>query len=250
MKILIAEDEQRARRGLYNLITSLSDTYEIIATVPDGTRALEVIPTLKPQVVFTDIKMPYMDGLSLIQAVHTLNLPTQFVIISAYQDFEMARRAISLGVTDYLVKPITYEAVEEVLFKLESKLTSPNSKLPPSLLHKYPNAHPLVLKALSIMEQSYATKLKQEVIAESLGITPEYFSYLFHKDVGEPFSKFMKCFRINIAKTLLSTGSIPKEDIPYAVGFSDYKYFSKVFKDITSMSVSDYLKTLPLSASN
>lgn len=109
MRILIAEDEQRARRGLKSLITSISDKYEVTAEVSDGKQALELIQIIKPDVVFTDLRMPYMDGISLIKSVQALELQTKYVIVSAYEEFEVARQALSLGVSDYLVKPITYD---------------------------------------------------------------------------------------------------------------------------------------------
>ena len=63
IRILIAEDEQRARRGLKNVISSISDNYQIVAEVSDGRQALEMMQIVKPDVVFTDLKMPYMGGI-------------------------------------------------------------------------------------------------------------------------------------------------------------------------------------------
>lgn len=97
MKIIIAEDEQRAREGLSKLLQTISGDYELIAQASNGQSALEMIMRLKPDVVFTDIKMPFMDGLALIQAVRAQQLSIEFVVISAYADFELARQSISLG---------------------------------------------------------------------------------------------------------------------------------------------------------
>ena len=119
MKIIIAEDEQRARRGLKNLITSISDKYEVIAEVSDGKQALEIIQIMKPDIVFTDLRMPYMDGMDLISRAQAAALHTKYVIVSAYEEFEVARQAISLGVSDYLVKPITYDEVKELMERLK-----------------------------------------------------------------------------------------------------------------------------------
>jgi YesN/AraC family two-component response regulator len=240
LRILIVEDEQRARRGLHNLITMISDTYEVVGAAQNGKQALEMIQTIKPDVVFTDIKMPYMNGMSMIKAIQVLNMNVEIVIISAYEEFETARQAISLGVREYLIKPVTIEEMEEVLKKLEKKTV----KKPGSELQKqYPDAHPQILKALDIIEKSYAAKIRQKEIAESLGMTQEYFSYLFNRDVGENFSAYLKKYRIKVAQSLLLNDAVDKKEVPYSVGFSDPKYFNKVFKEITSMSVSEYLKT-------
>lgn len=242
MRVIIAEDEQRARRGLYNLLTHISEDVEIVAEAADGKKALELITALKPDVVFTDIKMPYMDGTSLIKAVKGLGINTHWVIVSAYEDFHTAKEAISNGVTEFLVKPVTYEETEAVLEKLKLLIEKKPVTVNKDLKKRYPDAHPAVLKALQMIETSYAAKINQKELAESQGMTQEYFSYLFSRDVGETFTKFLRDYRIQVAKMLLQKGSMPREEIPYSVGFSDVKYFNKVFKTVTGETVAEFLQ--------
>lgn len=246
MRIIIVEDEKRASRGLKNLLTYISEDCEVIAEAPDGKKAFELIKILRPDVVFTDIKMPYMDGMSLIRAVRGQGMDVKFVIISAYEEFDLARQAIGLGVVDYLVKPLTLEDVEKVWARLKgdgNKAASGEILVQQDLRKKYPDAHPLVLKALNIIQCSYATKINQKDLAEQLGISAEYFSFLFGRDVGENFSRFLRKFRIEKAKKLLDEGSVPMEEIPYSVGFSDPKYFYKCFKEETGVKMTEYIKT-------
>lgn len=243
MRIIIAEDEQRARRGLKNLITSISDKYEVIAEVSDGKQALEIIQIMKPDVVFTDLRMPYMDGISLIKSAQAISLKTKYVIVSAYEEFEVARQAISLGVSDYLVKPITYDEVKELMERLENSSNNHGKKASCSTLkEQYPDVHPLVRKCLDFIENGYACKISQKDLAENLGVSQEYLCYIFNKDVGETFSKFVKNYRIEMAKKLLLSDGIKKEEVPYSVGFSDSKYFNKVFREIAGLTVTEYLK--------
>ena len=243
IRILIAEDEQRARRGLKNVISSISDNYQIVAEVSDGRQALEMMQIVKPDVVFTDLKMPYMGGIELIRAAESAGMNSKYVIVSAYEEFEYARQAITLGVKDYLVKPITVDEVKNLMLRLEAEPHTEwiGSKEVKSLKSEYPDAHPLVRKALSFIETGYATKINQKELADNLGISQEYFCYLFNKDVGETFSRFLKNYRIEIAKKLLLTG-VPKDEVPYNVGFTDPKYFNKVFREITGSSVTEYIK--------
>lgn len=245
MRIIIVEDEKRASRGLRDLLLSISEECEVVAEASDGQKAFELILGLKPDVVFTDIKMPFMDGISLIKAVRARGVvKTRFVIISAYEEFELARQAISLGVVEYLVKPLTLEDVEKVWMRLneaeEADFIAAND--PADLKSQYPDAHPLILKALDIIQCSFATKLSQKDLAEDLGISAEYFSFLFSRDIGENYAKFLRRFRIEKAKILLSTDSVPKEQIPYSVGFSDPKYFYRCFKEETGVNMTEYMK--------
>lgn len=241
MRVLIAEDEKRASRGLRGLLMSVSDECKIVAEAADGKKAFELIKILQPDVVFTDIRMPYMDGIALIRAVRGQGIETKFVIISAYEEFDLARQAIGLGVVDYLVKPLPLEDIEKVWERLT--LPQENGKAEDaarSLKSKYPDAHPLVLKALDIIQCSYATKINQKELAEKLGISAEYFSFLFSRDIGENFARYLRRYRIERAKELLDAGSVPADQIPYSVGFSDAKYFSKCFKEETGVNVTEY----------
>ena len=214
-------------RGLKNLITSISPDYQVVAEAADGRQALEMLQQQKPEVVFTDLKMPYMDGMALIRTAHALESTAEFVLVTAYEEFEVAREAIGLGVFDYLVKPITQEHMAEM-----------------SLRDQYPEAHPLVRKTLHIIEESYASKLNQKELAQMLGISQEYLCYLFNKDVGEPFVKFVKKYRIETAKRLLASGRTTKDEVAYQVGFSDAKYFGRVFREVAGVSVAEYVREM------
>ena len=81
MRILIAEDEERARRGLRSVLTSLSEDYEVVAEASNGKQALELLQILKPDVVFTDLKMPFLDGMGLIKAGIAAGACTKYVIV-------------------------------------------------------------------------------------------------------------------------------------------------------------------------
>ncbi|MDD2973193.1 MAG: response regulator [Lachnospiraceae bacterium] len=239
MRLIIVEDEQRARRGLKNIIQSISQENEIIAEASNGRDALELIKTMKPDAVFTDVKMPFMDGLTLIQEVRKLGMDTKFVIISAYEEFNYARQAITLGVKQYLVKPLIMEDIEEALEAIREKERTPVCTM--KLAQRYPDAHPIVLKALKTIEAEYKETLNQKDLAAELGISPEYFSSLFSKNVGESFVKFLRNYRIAIAKSLYCHGDVKKEEVPFLVGFSDDKYYNRIFKEVTGMSVGEFI---------
>lgn len=242
MRIVIVEDEPRARRGLRNLILSLDKTCEVVGEAADGRRGYALIQAMEPDVVFTDIRMPDIDGLQMITELSRLKLPPiDYVILSAYEEFSFARQAISLGVREYMVKPVTCEEMEKTLAALHRK--KEQSSVPePSGLEIFPNAHPLVRRALAIIETSYADKISQEEVARALNITPEYFSSIFRKDTGENFPRYVNRVRCEKAKKLLIAGT-EKKDVPYEVGYSDPKYFYKVFRDITGQTVTEYIKT-------
>lgn len=245
MNILIAEDEQRARIGLKNLIEGVDGNYSVIGEAADGKKALNLIRSLHPDVVFTDIRMPFISGMELIRICRSEHIQCEFIIVTAFAEFEYAKQAISLGVTDYLLKPISEEDLIKVLKHLDTKLSGTASyrwEQNTTLRSQYPDAHPLILKVLDFIESSYKDKISQKQLATSLGVSPEYLSYLFKKETGKTFAKFVQTYRIEMAKSLLANGSCKAEDVPFMVGFSDEKYFHKVFHDVTGKTVSEFLR--------
>ena len=237
MRILVAEDEERSRQGISRLIRSIDSRYFVVAQAADGHEALEKIRTCRPDVVLTDIKMPYMDGLALIQASHAEELYPHFAIISAFAEFEYAQKAISFGVQEFVVKPVTYDEVDALLQKL--------SALPKDVRYsrQRTDLHPLIAKTLCAIRDNHMQKISLEELADTLGVTPEYLSTLFSREMGESFTHYLQKYRIDRAKSLLAEQH-KICDVATILGFSDVKYFYKVFKKISGVSPSQYVKSL------
>ena len=122
-KVVIVDDEQSVRERLISLINRMKDDYEIIATYENGYDAL-FCSSLNPDILITDIKMPYVDGIELIKQLK-LSLPLlKSVIISGFDSFTYAQKAISLGVVGYLTKPISFQDLKETLDAIKKSLDS------------------------------------------------------------------------------------------------------------------------------
>ena len=124
LKIFLVEDESIVREGLRDNIPWQQYGYKFVGEASDGEMALPLIQKMRPDVLLTDIKMPFMDGLSLSRIVHQEFPETKIIIISGYDDFEYARQAIALGVEQYLLKPITRANLQKVLTELRAKIES------------------------------------------------------------------------------------------------------------------------------
>lgn len=120
--ILIADDEYTARKMLRIHLEHLKD-YTIVGEAANGQKALELFRTLKPDVLITDIQMPIMNGLDLIEAIRKEKEDQVVIILSCYESFLYAQRAIRLGVRDYLIKDmITPEDLEKCLHSATAQL--------------------------------------------------------------------------------------------------------------------------------
>ena len=124
IKVFIVEDEIIIRESIHHMIPWEDYGFEYAGEAADGEMALPMIRELKPDLVITDIKMPFMDGLALSEIIKEELPDTKIIIISGYDDFEYARRAISLGVEQYLLKPVRKVDFIEVLEKIQKKFAA------------------------------------------------------------------------------------------------------------------------------
>lgn len=117
-RIVVIDDEYIVVEGIKAIIKKRDMDCKVVGSAVDGIDGLDIVREAKPDILITDIRMPGMDGLSLIEVVKEELPRTRFIVISGYTEFEYARRAISLGVKGYIDKPITMEKLEEVIAKL------------------------------------------------------------------------------------------------------------------------------------
>lgn len=106
IKIILVEDEAFALQALEFKVHELGADYEVIDTAENGYEGLEKILSLKPDIVITDIRMPDMDGLTMIEQMQEQKCEALPIVLTGYQEFEYARQAVRLGVHDYLLKPV------------------------------------------------------------------------------------------------------------------------------------------------
>ncbi len=128
MNIVIVEDEIKIRNGLSRLLSSYGE-HEVIAKAKNGREGLETIQSLHPDLVFTDIKMPEMDGLQMLEEIKNRQIKCHSVILTGYAEFDYAKRAITCGADDYLLKPITVDAVDGVLKSISAKISAEATRI-------------------------------------------------------------------------------------------------------------------------
>ena len=119
--VLIAEDESEIRRALAAMVEE-HPSFRVAGCAGDGKAALRMIEALRPDVLMTDIRMPYMDGLELLQALDARGIRIKTVIISGYSSFSYARTAMKYGASDYLLKPLLPAQCQQTLDLLEKAL--------------------------------------------------------------------------------------------------------------------------------
>lgn len=120
--IILVDDEEEVRKSIIKKIQWQSAGFEVAGDAENGQDAMEKIELLEPDVVLTDIRMPYMDGLVLAEKIRQRYPSMKVVIFSGYDDFEYAQKAIKLNVTEYILKPVNVEELTSILKKIKANL--------------------------------------------------------------------------------------------------------------------------------
>lgn len=123
-KVILVEDEEPVREAIRDIIDWNSLGLSLVGEARDGREALEIISKVEPDIILTDIYMPFVDGLELIEKAKGIVPTAKFIIITGYEKFEYARRAIKLNVSNYILKPITSSELTDILRKAKEELDS------------------------------------------------------------------------------------------------------------------------------
>jgi two-component system response regulator YesN len=121
-RLMLVDDEPEIRDGLLEIINWEQEGFQVVGVAENGLEALQVAQNVSPDLVVTDIRMPFLDGLEMARRMRQ-TLPTvQFVVLSGYDEFEYARQAIQIQIKDYVLKPISSDEFVQVLRRVKSHL--------------------------------------------------------------------------------------------------------------------------------
>lgn len=121
-RLMLVDDEPEIRDGLLEIINWAQEGFQIVGVAENGLEALQIAETVTPDLVVTDIRMPFLDGLEMARRMRK-TLPTvQFIVLSGYDEFEYARQAVQIQIKDYILKPISSEEFIEVLRRVKAHL--------------------------------------------------------------------------------------------------------------------------------
>lgn len=211
LKVFLAEDESIVREGLRDNIPWQQYGYKFVGEAGDGEMALPLIRKLQPDLLITDIKMPFMDGLALSHIVGQEFPDIKIVIISGYDDFEYARRAINEGVEQYLLKPITRSAMQKVLSEIREKIEAEREQK--NYLHKFQNE-------MQVYEQYFLRTFFEKVFAGQLSVQEIYEEAQKHSlDINAP------AYNLILVTIQETEGDCQEELMRYFLRFSDYLVF-------------------------
>lgn len=238
LRVFLIDDEPWALIYLQRIIKWEENGFLVEHSFEDPEEALKAVISEEPDIVFVDIRMPRMDGLTLIRRAIEKGVLCRFVIVSGFAEFEYAQEALRLGVVDdYCLKPVEQEKLAALLGRLRK------SCQPCEEEWKIPNTdNPVFRDMLVYMHDHYQEKLVLKELAESFHLNANYCCALFNKETGDSFSKYLTKIRMREAMKLLRQGRMSVEEIAASCGIQDYSYFNKVFKKYTGKTPGQYRK--------
>ncbi len=240
-RVMMIDDEESVRRLLQSSIDWTKLCMEVVGEASSGIEAINIIDELRPDVIFVDICMPFMNGIEFTK-IATSRYPEMMVIVlTAFDDFEYARQCIRLPVVEYMLKPIVRQEVVEVLTRIKQKL---DEHIAPER-DREPDSgsaiEPTVIEQIMqyIRDNFTDSQINLTSVAQHFGFSPSYLSRKFKQETGRSFVEYLMSCRMERAIEL-SDENTKMFCTAREVGIPDPNYFGRCFKKYTGISYSEY----------
>lgn len=253
-RILIADDEPIERMVIGKTIRSYFGDEIALFEAENGREAIALFREHDCQIAVLDISMPGINGLEAAEEIRRENQTCSIIFLTAYDEFEFAKRAIRVRALDYLLKPSAKEDLIAVLEEavwisrgctqerdfsvrnaLQSKEMQEKDEKPDSMKNQALAEHIRVY-----LETHYMEDISLQDAAEQLHYSDAYFCRFFKQNFDKSFIMYLSELRIEKAKELLADITVNIKEIGQKVGYRDSSYFTKVFKRITGVTPSEY----------
>lgn len=236
-KVIVADDEKLIANNISRRIEETNPAFRVVSRAGTGLEALEQARGQLPDVLFSDIKMPEMNGLELISRLRNEMPDVLCVIISGYSDFEYMKAAIQNSAVDYLLKPVNPEELKRLLQRLEATLQARNQQV---TSRRESDAASLAESVRVYLQENYDKPVDFSALANSLAVSGPYLSKVFHEQTGTSPSKYLTGLRMRQAKKLLMDTRLTVREVAVRVGYPDPFHFSRIFRNAVGISPAQY----------
>ena len=256
-RVVIVEDSKLLRMGMIHTLDWQSLDCHVVGSAGDGLEGLQVICDTNPDIVMTDIRMPGLSGLEMIEAAKAKGFSPAVIIVSGYDDFAYAQKALKLGAVEYLMKPMEdedtyrtirsacarvderrkYESLQERLQNVEDskmKVFKPYLDSSEGIKSEYTR------QAIRYIEEHYADDINVRSIAEALSISESHLSKVFKDTIHSTIGEYLTHYRIKEACMMLQDPQNRIYEVAIRCGYNDQRYFSVIFKRIMGMTPNEF----------
>ena len=243
IKVLIVDDEYWIRENMRTIIDWRAHSYHFMEPAVDGEQALAVIRNECPNILITDICMPFLSGADLIKIVHEEFPDTVCIALSGYSEYEFVRESMVAGAIDYILKPLSADDLLNVLSKAVDWLVSQGV-----IRRRSGSVRELVTQVIEYIDANYTNELSLRLLSNQFHVNDSYLSKMFKQVVGENLMMYISRKRITRAIELMNQGNLNLTEIANLVGYSDYAYFNRVFRKISGKGPREFKQTNGLKA--
>jgi len=242
MNILVVDDQKPERDGIIRQIHKNNFRLNV-AEAENGVKALTHIRENPVDILITDIRMPFMDGLELAQKAKEIHPDVTVIIYSAYGEFEYARKAIDIHVESYLLKPLKVAEFVNVMTKAIARFENLHPK--PQIQDEakvlpLEGSRKVTREVTQLIRSQYMQDIHLDMLARQVNLTPSYLSQLFKKETGSGIAKFINTVRLDEARKMLLGTNMRVSEICLAAGYTDLSYFCSLFRNMYGATPAQY----------
>jgi two-component system response regulator YesN len=261
-RVIVVEDSDWIRKGLVYSVPWQELGFTVVGAAADGMEGFDMVRKAAPDLVLLDIKMPRLDGLSMMERLREAagERAPEFIIISGWDDFAFTRKAIVLGARDYLLKPIADEELAAVLRRTAEALRGKDAARRMKILLEQRSFSPEFVAffrrlmdrtvrkddfagyAVRRIEERFDTDISPGDVASELGVSESTLGKRFRSVTGYSFVEYATMVRVMKALEFLADPNCRVGEVANRVGISDSRYFSSVFKRHTGYTPSEFRK--------
>ena len=242
-QVVLVDDERLILEGLRRGVKWAEFNCVVAGTADDAVSGAELVRSLHPDILFTDIRMPGLDGLAMLAGLRSEFPKLQVCVLTGYHDIEYAQQAIRLGVSRYLLKPSKMAEIREALAFMTRQLDQTYDPTERKEADSHAGSF-IVDQALAFMEKNYARKITLQDVADTCYVSQWHLSKLMNRYLEKSFSDILNSLRIRAAKKLLADPKLRICDISELVGYNDTAHFARTFKRLEGISANEYRNKL------
>lgn len=248
-RAMIVDDDAAVRESYREMKAWEEYGFCVVCEAAHGARALSLLKENTVDVVFTDIHMPFMNGLELMKEALLINPQLLFVVVSNSGVFDYVREALRLRAVDYLLKPLKEQELDDVLNRLRECLHRQNKNSVSNMLEKLlgddRTLHDELMARICMYFERYIHKnFTIEDMAEAFSMNKDYLGRQIKRRTSLSFPGLYNRIKVEYAKELMCYSDCKVSKISHILGYTSSDYFSRIFKNITNMTPAEYKKSL------
>lgn len=245
-KVILVDDERIILEGLSRVVDWKKYGCEVVGTGTSAEEGTQLIRTMKPDILFTDIRMPGQDGLTMLAGLRSEFPNLMVAVLTGYRDIALAQEAMKLGVMRFLLKPSKMDDIHEALTAMTQKLAEihPEEETDHNENNENNAGMFIVNHAVAYMKEHYAEHLTLQNVADCCYVSQWHLSKVLNRYAEGSFYDLLNSIRIDEAKKMLADPSFRIGDIAERVGYTDTAHFARVFKRIEGLSANEYRNRL------